>query len=143
MIAVDTNILIYAHRGEMALHESAVQCMRKLCEGSTPWGIPVACLSEFMSTVTHPTRFKPASDLPTAIAQVNFWLNAPSACVLHSGNDHWRILAELASVAKLQGGQFHDARVAAICIENGVDLLYSSDRDFSRFKALKTFNPLV
>jgi hypothetical protein len=32
---------------------------------------------------------------------------------------------------------------AEICIENGVNLLYTADRDFGRFKALKTFNPLI
>ena len=46
-------------------------------------------------------------------------------------------------LGKLQGGQFHDARIAALCIENGVTVLWSADRDFGRFKALKTVNPLV
>jgi predicted nucleic acid-binding protein len=45
--------------------------------------------------------------------------------------------------ARLQGGQFHDARIAAVCLENGVSVLWSADRDFSRFKALKTVNPLL
>jgi predicted nucleic acid-binding protein len=52
-------------------------------------------------------------------------------------------LSDLTHKAKLQGGQFHDARIAALCIENGVSALYSADRDFGRFKALKTINPLV
>jgi uncharacterized protein len=143
MIAVDTNLLVYAHRGEMALHKPAADCLRRLCEGTTPWAIPSACLSEFLATVTHPHKFKPASDLSQALAQINFWLQARSAQVLHSGAAHWRILSELATQGRLQGGQFHDARVAAICIENGVNLLYTADRDFGRFKALKTFNPLI
>jgi predicted nucleic acid-binding protein len=65
------------------------------------------------------------------------------AHVLHSTDQHWRVLSDLLRKAKLQGGQFHDARIAAICIENGVSVLYSADRDFGRFKALKTLNPLV
>jgi hypothetical protein len=52
-------------------------------------------------------------------------------------------LSDLTRKAKLQGGQFHDARIAAICLENGVSVLYSADRDFGRFKALKTANPLL
>jgi uncharacterized protein len=63
--------------------------------------------------------------------------------VLHSGLQHWRVLSDLTRKAKLQGGKLHDARIAAICSENGVPLLLSADRDFGRFKGLKTVNPLV
>ena len=143
MIAVDTNILVYAHRGESPFHTQAYACLRSLAEGPQRRGIPVSCLHEFLAVVTHPKVFSPASTGPQALAQVDAWLASPQALVLHSGAQHWRILAELATQAKLQGGQFHDARIAALCIENGVSLLWSADRDFGRFKRLKTVNPLV
>lgn len=143
MIAVDTNVLVYAHRTEAAAYEKANQCLTELCAGLQPWGIPSACISEFMSTVTNRRMIGAPSTVEQAIAQVNAWLAAPSARILHDGDQHWRILSELAVNAKLQGGQFHDARVAAICIENGVGMLYTADRDFGRYKALRTFNPIV
>ena len=37
----------------------------------------------------------------------------------------------------------HDARIAALCLSHGVRELWSADRDFSRFPALRTRNPLV
>jgi predicted nucleic acid-binding protein len=37
----------------------------------------------------------------------------------------------------------HDARVVAICLGNGVSALWSADRDFGRFPALRVRNPLV
>lgn len=143
MIAVDTNVLVYAHRSESTFHTPAFKCLQSLAEGSQRWGIPVSCLHEFLSVVTHPKVFKPASSYEQALAQIDAWLASPQAHVLHSGSQHWRILSELTRKAKLQGGQFHDARIAAICIENGVSSLWSADRDFGRFKALKTVNPLV
>ncbi len=103
----------------------------------------VSCLHEFLAIATHPKVFKPASSVDQALAQVDAWLASPQAQVLHSGPQHWRILSELSRKARLQGGQFHDARIAAICIENGVSVLWSADRDFGRFKTLKTVNPLV
>ena len=63
--------------------------------------------------------------------------------MLHSGAQHWPILSTLSSKARVQAGQFHDARIATICLENGVSMLYTADRDFGRFKDLKTINPLV
>lgn len=143
MIAVDTNVLVYAHRAECSFHRQAAGCLKLLAEGSQPWGIPVSCMHEFLAVVTNPKVFNPASSYEQALAQVEAWLASPQAHVLHSGSQHWRVLSELTRKAKLQGGQFHDARIAAICLENAVSVLWTADRDFGRFRALKTSNPLV
>ena len=143
MIAVDTNILVYAHRAESVFFTQAYDCIKSLAEGKQAWGIPVSCLHEFLAVVTNPKIFSPASTYEQALAQGDAWLASPQVHVLHSSAQHWRVLSELTRKAKLQGGQFHDARIAAICIENGVSVLLSADRDFGRFKDLKTANPLV
>ena len=143
MIAVDTNILVYAHRKDSEFHMEAAACMVTLAEGAQPWGIPVSCLHEFLSVVTNPKVFAPASATEQALAQVDAWLASPQASVLHSGLQHVAVLSDLSRKAKLKGGQFHDARIAAICIENAVTVLWTADRDFGRFKALKTVNPLI
>ena len=143
MIAVDTNILVYAHRAESAFHDAAYASIQSLAEGARPWGIPVACLHEFLSITTNPKIFSPVSTYEQALTQVDAWLASPSVQILHSSGQHWPVLAALTRKGKLQGGQFHDARIAALCIENGVSVLWSADRDFGRFKALKTINPLV
>ncbi len=143
MIALDTNVLVHAHRAEADAHDKASQCLTALCSGHQPWGIPSACISEFMAVVTNRRIYESASTVEQAIAQINAWLAAPNARLLYCGEQHWRILSDLAMQGKLQGGQFHDARVAAICIENSASVIYTADRDFGRFKALKTFNPLI
>ena len=117
--------------------------MTSLSEGAQPWGMPVSCLHEFLSVVTNPKVFAPASTTDQALAQIDAWMASPQARVLHSGQQHVAVLSELGRKAKLKGGQFHDARIAAICLENAMSVLWSSDRDFGRFKALKTVNPLV
>ena len=143
MIAIDTNILVYAHRAESPFHSQAFASIKMLAEGRQAWGIPVSCLHEFLSITTNPKIFSPASTYEQALTQVDAWLASPQVHVLHSGVQHWRVLSDLTRKAKLKGGQFHDARIAAICIENSVSVLWSADRDFGRFKALKTVNPLV
>lgn len=143
MIAVDTNILVYAHRAESAFHQPAFNCLQSLAEGRQPWGVPVSCLHEFLSVVTNAKIFNPPSSFVQALEQMDAWLASPTALLLHSGAQHWRILSDLTRKAKLQGGQFHDARIVAICLENGVSILWSADRDFGRFVALKTVNPLI
>ena len=117
--------------------------MVTLAEGAQPWGIPVSCLHEFLAVVTNPKVFSPASTTDQALAQIDAWLASPQASVLHSGQQHVAVLSDLSRKAKLKGGQFHDARIAAICLENAVAVLWTVDRDFGRFKTLRIFNPLI
>lgn len=52
-------------------------------------------------------------------------------------------LAEFAVNGTVRGALIHDARIAACCLVGGVGELWTVDRDFSRFPALKTRNPLI
>ena len=134
MIAVDTNILVYAHREECEFHNVAASSSVSLAKGVQPWGIPVSCPHEFLSVVTNPKVFVPPSTTDQALTQVDAWLASPQASVLHSGQQHVVVLSDLSRSAKLKGGQFHDARVAAICLENAVTVLWTADRDLGRLK---------
>ena len=71
MIAVDTNLFVYAHRAESPFFTQAYVCVKSLAEGAQPWGIPVACLHEFLAVVTNPTVFSPASTVEQAITQID------------------------------------------------------------------------
>ena len=53
MIAVDTNLLVYAHRRESRAHSPARTIMRRLAEGDDAWAIPWPCCYEFLSVVTN------------------------------------------------------------------------------------------
>jgi predicted nucleic acid-binding protein len=71
------------------------------------------------------------------------WLESPSCVAIGEGPGYFDVLARLVSTGRAVGGLVHDARVAAICIHNGVSVLWTVDRDFGRFSPLKTSNPLV
>ena len=53
MIAVDTNVLIHAHREESPKHRAALGRLEALAGSGEAWGIPVFCLGEFLRLVTH------------------------------------------------------------------------------------------
>jgi len=60
VIAVDTNVLVYAHRRDSEFHRAAAAKVRELAEGRAPWALPWPCLHEFFSIVTHPADLRPA-----------------------------------------------------------------------------------
>lgn len=143
MIALDTNLLVYAHREEAPLHEGAFATLRGLAEGRAPWAIPWPCLHEFLAIVTHPRIFTPPTPLARALDQVGAWLASPTLVLLSESAGYWERLQRVVSKGRVAGAQVHDARVAALCLHHGVAELWTADRDFSRFPALKTRNPLV
>ena len=143
MIALDTNILVYAHRVDSQWQEPARACVRQLAEGDAPWAIPWPAIHEFLAIVTHPRIFRPPTPLEQALAQVEFWLESPSVELIGERAGYWSGFARLLAESKATGPRVHDARIVAICRQRGVRTLWSADRDLSRFAGLQVVNPLV
>ena len=143
MIAVDTNLLVYAHRSDSPWFEAAQRVLRPLVEGNVPWGIPWPCIHEFLAISTHPKIYRPPTELQRALGQVAALLGSPSVILLSETAGYWPVLQRLLLSGQITGAKVHDARIAALCLSHGVSELWSADRDFSRFPDLKTRNPLV
>lgn len=143
MIAIDTNLLVYAHRGDMEQHERAFSLISDALNGPERIGLCWPVLHEFLAIVTNPRIFVEPSPTPLALAQVEAWTSADNSAVLGEAPDHLSILAQVLSTSGISGSAVHDARIAAICLANGVRLLWTADRDFTRIPALSTVNPLV
>ncbi len=143
MIAVDTNILVYAHRRETDAHEVAAAVLRGLAEGSESWAIPWACCYEFLSVATN-TRIwgDTASTQEQAWRQLIAWTVSPSNRLIGETGDFLEILSSFVQRPGVVGGMVHDARMVAICVAHGVEALLSRDRDFSLFPELRTRNPI-
>ncbi len=143
MIAVDTNILVYAHREDSPWHEAALQALTELAEGTATWSIPWPCVHEFLAIVTHPKIYRPPTPMPVALQAIRAWQSSPTLRLLGESADHLERFEGVAVSAKVVGPMVHDARIAALCLSHGVRQFWSADRDFSRFPSLKIRNPLV
>ena len=143
MIAVDTNLLVYAHRDDAPWHDAAYTRITELAEGRAAWAIPWSCLHEFLAIVTHPRIYAPPTPLAVAVDQVEAWLESPSLTLLAESEIYWPALRTALQEGRIAGPLVHDARVAALCRLHGVRELWSADRDFSRFPGLPVRNPLV
>jgi uncharacterized protein len=140
VIAVDTNVLIYAHRSDSPWHEAATRALAGL--SGSEWAIPWPSIHEFLAITTHPRVFDPPTPLDDALAAVDAWM-ASRLVLLGENEEHWSQLRSLVRHGKVVGPTVHDARIAALCLSHSVEELWSADRDFSRFPALRVRNPLV
>ena len=143
MIAIDTNILVYAHREESEWHERAAAAVAELAESAREWAIPWPCLHEFVAIATHPRIFRTPTPLDLAVAQVDAWLESPSLVVLSENDEYLAAFREVVLESRVTGARIHDARVAALCLSHGISELWSADRDFTLFRRVKLRNPLV
>jgi len=143
MIAVDTNILIYAHREESPWYETAYAVVEQLVEGRSDWAIPWPSIHEFLAIVTHPRIYGPPSSRDQALQQVDEWLGSPVVQLLAESTDHWSHLKRLITIGQISGPKTHDAKIAALCLGHGIAELWTADRDFSRFPDLNCRNPLL
>jgi toxin-antitoxin system PIN domain toxin len=138
MIAVDTNILVYAHSKESRFHPGAAREVRLLAESPSIWAIPWPCLHEFYSVVTNGRYLPHPSTAAQALAQIRAWCSSTSVVLLSEAHDHLDVLSGLIERSGVVGPRMHDANIAAICISHGVRELLTLDRDFSRFPEITT-----
>jgi uncharacterized protein len=103
MIAVDTNILVYAHRVDAPFHAVAVRCVTTLAEGRAAWAIPWPCVHEFLGSVTRQRVLDPPTPLDAALAQVEAWLASPSLVLLAEGPGYWSELRAFLAAGQVVG----------------------------------------
>lgn len=143
MIAVDTNLLVYAHREDAAFHAPALACIEQLAQGREAWAIPWPCIHEFLSVVTNLRIYKTPTPMATALDAVDAWMESPSLALLGEQGAYWPGLRAMLEASRCTGAMVHDARIAALCLQHGVRELWTADRDFGRFAGLRTVNPVV
>ena len=143
MIALETNLLVYSHRGESPWHARTREAIGRLIDERMRCAIPWPCVYEFLSVVTHPRIHKTPSRLDDAVAHIESLLANPMASLIGETDDHLAFLRDFLTSGHIVGPLVHDAKIAAICLSHGVTELWTADRDFSRFPKLKIRNPLV
>jgi len=142
MRAVDTNVLVHAHRLKSPLHEPSRLAVARLAEGPANWAIPWSCIHEFYSLVTNPRVFPEPTPPSAAWEQIEAWMESPTLVLLSEARSHAEHLRDLVIKGRVVGARVHDARIAAVCLSHGVQELISFDRDFTRFPGLTTRSPL-
>jgi hypothetical protein len=143
LIALDTNILIHARRAEMPHHEAAARLLAELATGDRPWTIPWPCVYEFVRVVTHPRVFTPPSPLADILEDLESLLRSPSLVMVGEGPAHLAHMLRSIVDGDASGNLAHDAHIAALVVEHGVEELLTLDRDFARFRGVRTRDPFA
>ncbi|MGH9399892.1 MAG: type II toxin-antitoxin system VapC family toxin, partial [Thermoanaerobaculia bacterium] len=142
MIAIDTNLLIYAHRAALPEHAAARRAIEKASRDARGWGITLPSISEFWSVVTHPA----ASGGPSTSRQAQEFLHEliveAGASLWMPREGFWKRLTDLAGRLRLAGPRVFDLQIALTAVENGAVEIWTHDGGFVSLAGLRVHDPL-
>lgn len=141
MIAIDTNLLVYAHRSSLPEHRRARRAIEKASGNRQGWGIPAFCAAEFWAVVTHPANASGSSQEEEARAYLAE-LCAAGARVLHPHDGFVERLTQLACDLKIRGARIFDLQIALVAFEAGASEIWTHDRHFVGLSGLPVKDPL-
>lgn len=141
MMALDVNVLVYAHREDVKDHRAYRDWLESVINSNTAYGFSELVLSGFIRVATHPRVFETPSSLEVAIAFAEQLRTAEHAVCLAPGRNHWPLFLKCARSISARGNEIPDAYHAALALEWDCDWL-TTDKGFRRFKGLRVRHPL-
>jgi predicted nucleic acid-binding protein len=142
LIALDTNLLVYAHRAAVAEHRRARKAIERASRDPRGWGIPLQSAIEFWSVVTHPeSRGRPSRPVE-AWGFLKALVDAGAALWL-PGEGFFPRLAQLAVDLNVRGVRVFDLQIALTAFDNGATEVWSHDGNFVTPAGLKLHDPIA
>jgi hypothetical protein len=141
LVLPDVNVLVYAHREDVAGHAAFRAWLEDVINGDEAYGICDLVLSGFVRVVTHPKVFNTPTPVAAALAFADQLREQPNCVRVEPGSRHWGIFRRLCIEIGAKGNLVPDAYLAALAIESGCEWM-TTDRDFSRFADLRWRHPL-
>jgi toxin-antitoxin system PIN domain toxin len=141
VIALDTNLLIYAHRSSTPEHRAARAAIERAA-ASDGWGFAAPVVAEFLSVVTHPS----AAGRPSSPDEARRFLEAladAGAHVWSPGAGFGLRLAQLAADLRVRGNRVFDLQIALCAFEGGARQLWSHDAHFVTMPGLRLVRALA
>ena len=141
--AIDANMLLYAEDQASPFHSAALKFLDGLLKSEKPVYLTWDVIHAFLRIATHPGIFANPLTAKEAVADLQKLIAHPAVTLLAPTQESWTILAHLASDLHLRGNLIPDAVTASILEANGIRTIYSNDRDFWKFPALKPIDPFA
>lgn len=142
MIAIDTNLLVYAHRERTPQHKRARKAIELASASPRGWGLSAAVLPEFWSAATHPSSEGRPSRPSQAAAFVRALTDA-GALIWLPGPGFGERLLQIASDLNVSGPRIFDLQIALAAFEGGATELWTHDGAFITVPGLRVFDPLA
>jgi uncharacterized protein len=143
MLAVDTNVLVYAADADSPYHEPCRAFIERQRARPDAWYTTWPIIYEFLRVTTHARVMRRPWNARAAWSFVEALLASPGLGILVETDRHAEVTRELIDeLPELAGNLVHDAHTAILLREHGISRICTRDTDFARFPFLEMIDPL-
>jgi len=142
VIALDTNILVYAHRAGASEHDRARDAVLAALGDSRGWGICSPTIPEFWSIVTHPKMPGGPSSPNVAAHFFHYLITEGHGEIWAPGPGFGQRLMRWATSLKVRGKRIFDLQIAVIALEHGAKEIWTHDHNFASVPGVTLRDPL-
>jgi uncharacterized protein len=143
VLAVDTNVLIYAADADSQFHAPCRDWLERQRVRPDAWYTTWGIVYEFLRVTTHPRVMRRPWSVLAAWEFVSALLASPGLALLVPTQRHadvaGKVISELPHPA---GNLLHDADTAILMREHGIARICTRDTDFNQFPFLEVIDPL-
>lgn len=144
MLAVDTNVLVYAADADSPFHRPCRRWLERQRSRPDAWYTTWSILYEFLRVTTHPRVMRQPWNVGAAWKFVTALLASPGLSVLVATQRHADVATEVfVELPHLAGNLLHDAHTAILMREHGVGRICTRDTDFTQFPFLEVIDPVL
>ncbi len=143
MIALDTNLLVYAHRQGAPEHERARAAILDALADPRGWGVCLPSIAEFWSIVTHPAMPGGPSSSAVVVHFFHYLITEGHGNIWTPGPGFGQRLMRWAATLKVRGKRIFDLQIAVIALEHGAREIWTHDANFVTVPAVRVRDPLM
>lgn len=143
MIAIDTNLLVYAHRTATPEHKGAQRAIEAACNSRSGCGVAAPSIAEFYSVVTHPGSSGRPSSPEEAAAFLRALEEGGGVAVWSQGPQFAARLLQTAADLDVRGVRVFDLQIALCALDGGATELWTHDAGFIKMPGLRLRDPLA
>jgi toxin-antitoxin system PIN domain toxin len=141
VIIPDAKLLIYAHDALCPQHARARDWWEQTLSGRETIGIPWVVVLAFTRLMTHPQICMNPLTVGQVHEIIDGWMKSANVRIIQVSERALAAFFGLLEDAGMGGNLCTDALIALHAREHSA-VVYSTDRDFDRFRGLRWVNPL-
>lgn len=142
MIALDTNLLVYAFLPGVREHVAARKAIEDASDEPRGWGVALSSIAEFWMAVTHPSAVGGPSPLRAARGFLDALIvEGPGILWMPKERFSTRLL-QRATDLDVRGPRIFDLQIALTAFDNGATEIWTHDHDFVGIPGMRVHDPL-
>jgi uncharacterized protein len=138
---VDTNVLVYATHTASPFHARARALVEHLIAGPNLAYLFWPTLLGYLRIVTHRAVLESPLSSDEAMANVAALIAPSHIRTAGEGDGFWEVFRTITADLQPRGNLVPDAHLVGLMREHGVSTIWSHDRDFRKFRAIRVRDP--